>query len=305
MIKSFTNLEPVDGIFLLDKPQGYSSFAALKAVKYIFGAEKAGHTGTLDPIATGMLPVCLGEATKFSQFLLNEYKTYEAIGEIGFATDTGDITGKVIATCAEKEFSIIELNQALSLFIGEVKQTPPMYSALKHKGKPLYTYARSGKEIARESRLVKIIELTLLAMTKNSFKIRATVSKGTYIRTLIDDIAMALGTRASMSYLKRISIAGLEGKPMYTLESLQKMTINERLSALLPVDIAVETLPRVTVTNAEKLSLYQGKIVAENSSAQSIIVSLWDSESNFFGVGECFKEGYIKAKRLWRKVNEC
>lgn len=309
MIKRVSNLDPVDGIFLLDKPQGYSSFAAVKMVKHIFSAEKAGHTGTLDPMATGMLPICLGEATKFSQFLLNDYKTYEAIGEIGFATDTGDITGEVIATSAAREFSITDINQCLNLFLGEITQTPPMYSALKYQGKPLYIYARRGQEIQRKNRPVKIIDLTLLAMTKNSFKIRATVSKGTYIRTLIDDIAIALGTRASMSYLKRISIAGLEEKPMYTLDSLQKMTPQELSHTLFPAEIAVSNLLKLVVTHADKLSLYQGKIINYPHpllyEEETTLISLWDSEDKFFGVGQYFTEGFIKAKRLWRKTNAC
>ncbi|OGV26387.1 MAG: tRNA pseudouridine(55) synthase TruB [Legionellales bacterium RIFCSPHIGHO2_12_FULL_37_14] len=293
----------IDGIVLLDKPKNLSSFTAVKAVKRIFNAQKAGHTGTLDPIATGMLPICLGEATKFSQFLFNAHKTYEATGVLGFATDTQDLTGNIIATSAKKSVELVELSQVLAKFTGKIAQVPPMYSALKHQGKPLYKYARLGQEIERASRVVEIMAISLLALEKNCFKIRATVSKGTYIRTLIEDLGVALGSRAYMQDLKRISIDGFANMPMYSLEALQKMPKNELANILLPADFAVRSLPQLKVSWDDKLALYQGKLVSAKSVEASLdLFSLWDAKG-FFGVGE-LSRNLIKAKRLWRKTDE-
>ncbi|MGH8600039.1 MAG: tRNA pseudouridine(55) synthase TruB, partial [Burkholderiales bacterium] len=182
----------VDGMLLLDKPEGMSSNAALQAAKRLFNAAKAGHTGTLDPLATGLLPICFGEATKFSQWLLDAGKAYDAIIRLGIVTTTGDGEGEILQ---RREVSVTpdDINRVLPQFTGSIRQLPPMYSALKHRGKPLYAYARAGQEVQREPRETFIHELTLVAFAGEQLRIRVRCSKGTYVRVLAEDIGHTLG----------------------------------------------------------------------------------------------------------------
>jgi tRNA pseudouridine55 synthase len=296
----------IDGILLLDKPQGISSNAALQRVKRLFGAKKAGHTGTLDPMASGMLPICFGEGTKFSQFLLDKNKTYEATGLLGSMTTTGDAWGEVISSSNKVNCSLDELQHAFSQFIGLINQVPPMYSALKHEGKPLYKYAREGQNIPRSARQVEIFEIQLLEFDGQRFKIRTKVSKGTYIRTLIEDIGIALGSQAHMTQLHRLSTAGFEHDPMISLEKLTDMTQAERLCTLFPIERAVSSLPKVTVTEAHQQALYLGQTVQINvPSTASLLVALHNVNGDFFGIGEYEPAGLsssaksiLKTKRL-------
>lgn len=230
---------PVHGVLLLDKPLGWSSNDALQKVKWLLRAEKAGHTGTLDPLATGVLPLCFGAATKFSQLQLDADKTYEAVAQLGVKTSTGDAEGDVIE---ERPVNVTEadLSHVAQQFTGLIRQIPPMHSALKKDGKALYEYARAGIEVERESREVMIYELKMLLASVNSaqpaIKMIVKCSKGTYIRTLGEDIGEALGCGAHLTALRRIETGGFHVSQAVTLEALEAMTEDERMSCLMPVE---------------------------------------------------------------------
>jgi tRNA pseudouridine55 synthase len=241
---------PVHGVLLLDKPLGWSSNDALQKAKWLLRAEKAGHTGTLDPLATGVLPLCFGAATKFSALQLDANKTYEATAVLGIKTATGDAEGEVIATRAVN-VTQADIDRVTQLFTGPINQVPPMYSALKKDGKALYAYARAGITLEREARHVHIYQLNIsLAQTNNAqaaIKIVATVSKGTYIRTLGEDIGEALGCGAHLSALRRTQTGGLSLEQAVTLEQLQAMDDDARLACLQPVDSLLEGHTEVTL----------------------------------------------------------
>jgi tRNA pseudouridine55 synthase len=241
---------PVHGVLLLDKPIGLSSNQALQKAKWLFRAEKAGHTGTLDPLATGVLPLCFGAATKFSQLQLEADKTYVATARLGIKTATGDAEGAVIEE-RPVHVTIADLVQAEARFIGPISQMPPMYSALKKDGKALYEYARDGIEVERVARDVVIYKLAVAAMDTaaliESIRITATVSKGTYIRTLGEDIGEALGCGAHLSSLRRTATGHFDISQCVTLEALEAMTEEERMAQLLPPESLVEGHERVTL----------------------------------------------------------
>lgn len=230
---------PVHGVLLLDKPLGWSSNDALQKVKWLLRAEKAGHTGTLDPLATGVLPLCFGAATKFSQLQLDADKTYEAVVQLGVKTSTGDAEGDVIEE-RTVSVSVEDINRVLPLFTGSIRQIPPMHSALKKDGKALYEYARAGLEVEREARDVRIHELQMALDSTDSEHpaIHMTVkcSKGTYIRTLGEDIGEALGCGAHLSALRRVGTGGFHVSQGVTLQALEAMTEEERLACLMPVE---------------------------------------------------------------------
>jgi len=235
----------VDGVLLLDKPVGLSSNDALIKAKRVMNAKKAGHTGTLDPFATGLLPLCFGEATKFSQDLLEADKTYEATVHLGIMTNTGDTEGEAIETRAV-DVTLEQIEAALARFRGPILQVPPMYSALKRDGKALYEYAREGITLEREARPVTIHGLELIAYEAPMLKIRVTCSKGTYVRVLGEDIGAALGCGAHLNALRRIQVGALTLDGMITLEALQAHA--EPLSLLAPVDALLSTFPAVELT---------------------------------------------------------
>ena len=212
----------IHGVVLLDKPVGISSNRALQKVRGIFQARKGGHTGSLDPFATGMLPICLGEASKTAAFMLEAGKKYRATAKLGEATTTGDIEGEVIQTCPVPEIDTSKLKQALQEFVGDIEQVPPMYSALKHEGKPLYEYARAGIEIERPARLVTIHAIRLVGWQLPELSFEVHCSKGTYIRTLAEDIAKELDRCAHLVQLRRTSVEPFESLPMVSLEQLQE-----------------------------------------------------------------------------------
>jgi tRNA pseudouridine55 synthase len=234
--------DPVDGVLLLDKPVGLSSNDALMKAKRVFNAKKAGHTGTLDPFATGLLPLCFGEATKFSQDLLEADKTYEATVHLGIMTTTGDTEGEVIE---EREVDVTreQIEAALARFRGPIFQVPPMYSALKRDGKALYEYAREGITLEREARPVTIHALSLIDYTAPMLKILVTCSKGTYVRVLGEDIGAALGCGAHLNALRRVQVGNLSTERMITLEDLQAHP--DPLSLLAPVDALLSSFPSV------------------------------------------------------------
>lgn len=235
----------VDGVLLLDKPVGLSSNDALIKAKRVMNAKKAGHTGTLDPFATGLLPLCFGEATKFSQDLLEADKTYEATVHLGIKTDTGDTEGEAIETLPV-DVTVEQIEAALARFRGPILQVPPMYSALKRDGKALYEYAREGIVLEREARPVTIHALELIDYEAPMLRIRVTCSKGTYVRVLGEDIGAALGTGAHLNALRRIQVGALTLDGMITLEALQAHA--EPRSLLAPVDALLSTFPAVELT---------------------------------------------------------
>ena len=212
----------INGLLLIDKPLGFSSNQALSKIKWIFSAKKAGHTGTLDPLATGLLPICFGEATKFSSHLLNSEKTYEASIKLGWKSSTGDAEGKLTESKIIS-ISLDKLEEVLSLFVGLSNQTPPMFSALKHKGQPLYKFAREGVKIERQQRQIKISELKLLSYEKNIIKFAVTCSKGTYIRTLAEDIANKLGMDGYLIDLRRTKIGNLNVQDALSLDKIEAL----------------------------------------------------------------------------------
>ncbi len=238
----------ISGIVLLDKPVGISSNRALQKVRGMFQARKAGHTGSLDPFATGMLPVCLGEASKTAAFMLEAGKHYHATARLGEATTTGDVEGELIQSCPVPGLDSDTISETLQNFVGEIMQVPPMYSALKHEGKPLYEYARAGIVIERPARAAVIHQLQLLEWQAPLLSFQVHCSKGTYIRTLAEDIAKALGSCAHLVELRRTLVEPFENFPMQTLEQLQEARDSDKLSdVLLPIDAGLPAWPRVDV----------------------------------------------------------
>ena len=289
----------VNGILLVNKSAGLTSNAVLQQVKRLFNAKKAGHTGSLDPLATGMLPICFGEATKFCQYLLDADKCYEVTGLLGSKTDTGDAMGEVIARTEHIAVSVDALNATLSEFLGPILQVPPMYSALKHQGKPLYKYARAGVDIERHARGVNIRDLQLNHFEDQQISLTVTCSKGTYIRILIEDIGSKLGTLAHVTRLHRCYTAGFADETMYSIDELSSKSAEELLSLLLPMERAVSYLPRMSLEADAIVALRQGKIVSNIIAPVTIgCVRLYENNGDFIGLGELDSMGVLKVKRL-------
>ncbi|WP_151838602.1 tRNA pseudouridine(55) synthase TruB [Acinetobacter radioresistens] len=238
---------PVNGVFLLNKPLGISSNAALQKVRWLYRAEKAGHTGALDPLASGLLPICLGEATKFSHYLLDSTKRYQTTIQLGHSTTTGDVEGEILLQAEIPELDEERIRQVLAQFKGNIEQVPPMYSALKKEGRPLYELARKGIEIEREARPVSIYAIELLSFTAQSITLDITCSKGTYIRVLGEDVAQALGSYGHLTYLHRIKTGPFDLIPSYTIEYLESLNEAEHEALLLPVYAPVDHFPKIQV----------------------------------------------------------
>lgn len=250
----------LDAVLLLDKPLGVSSSAALQAAKRLFQAQKAGHAGTLDPLASGLLPLMFGEATKFAPFALGSDKEYLAQVRLGVATDTGDAEGKVIGRCAV-EVDDAQLARALQRFRGTIDQVPPMYSALKHRGQPLYALARAGRSVARAARKVTVHELELLEHRDDLVRIRVRCSKGTYLRQLAADLGAELGSGAHLEALRRTAVAGFRLEQAATLDELQATDEEGRRSRLLPVDSLLIDLPRLDLEPPQAERFLNGQAV--------------------------------------------
>lgn len=251
---------PVDGVLLFDKPAGISSNGALQQVRRLYQAARAGHTGTLDPFATGLLPIAFGEATKFSAGLLEADKTYLATLRLGVRTSTGDPEGEVIDT-REVRLERARVEQVLHRFTGVIAQTPPMYSALKHAGRPLYAYARAGESVERAARRVTIHTLDLLEWTEATLSVRVRCSKGTYIRVLAEDIGTELGCGAHLSALRRVAVGALHIDAAHGAEDLQALSEHARDALLLPIDTLVAGLPRVQLPAPDARRLLSGQVV--------------------------------------------
>jgi tRNA pseudouridine55 synthase len=291
----------ISGILLLDKPLGLSSNAALQRVKRFYNADKAGHTGSLDPLATGMLPICLGEATKFSTFLLDADKSYLATCKLGVITATGDAEGEVVEEQTVEHYTEQHLAQVVAQFTGEIEQIPPMYSALKHNGQPLYKLAREGVEIERKSRQVTIFELEILRYQGDELDIRVHCSKGTYIRTLAEDIGRFLGCGAHITMLRREWVAGYKDYPMVTLELVEQLAeqgsdvLDEKL---LPMETALSSCPEVNLTADASFYICRGQQVFVPNGPANGLVKLYSDSNQFLGVGEVQSDGKIAPKRL-------
>ncbi|MDP1527149.1 MAG: tRNA pseudouridine(55) synthase TruB [Rhodocyclaceae bacterium] len=285
----------IDGVLLLDKPIGMTSNGALQKVRWLFNAEKAGHTGTLDPLATGVLPICLGEATKFSGELLDAGKAYRATVQLGVITATADAEGVVLAT-APVTSSEADLRAVLPRFIGEIEQVPPMYSALKRDGRPLYELARQGIEVERAPRKVTIESIELLSWHGDHFVIDVDCSKGTYIRTLAADIGHALGCGAHLAALRRTRVGRHDLSGTVDLSSIESLAIEQRDALLLPCDILLSGLPAVTLGEREATTLLHGQTIRW-SGVPSQQHRLY-GPTGFLGLGECVEDGWLKPKRL-------
>ena len=294
----------VDGILLLHKPIGISSNKALQTVRHLFRANKAGHTGSLDPLATGMLPICFGEATKFSAYLLDASKTYRVICHLGRTTSTGDAEGEITSEC-KVSVSGTDIAAVLDQFTGKIKQIPPMYSALKHNGQPLYRLARAGKTVARTARLVEIYQLNLVSFDGVQLEINVHCSKGTYIRTLAEDIGAALGCGAFVSLLERTAVHPFWRQPAYPLNHLTALAeqgLDMIDQYLLPVNSALSDLPE-QIIGAEAASLLNNGVAVRVSSVPHTgLVSLISENGQFIGVGKALANGVIAPKRLMNTV---
>lgn len=288
---------PVSGVLLLDKPAGISSNLALQKAKRLYQAAKAGHTGNLDPFATGLLPVCLGEATKFSQFLLDADKTYQAWVRLGQTTTTGDPEGEVVSS-RPVNVTQAQVEEVMGRFVGAISQVPPMYSALKRDGKALYEYARQGIEVEREARQVTIYDLRLDSFAGDELVITARVSKGTYIRTLAEDVGEALGCGAYLTALRRTAIGEFAVAQAKTLEQLDDMSMEDRDACLLAADVLLQGVPEVELDTESAFYLGRGQEVWVPRTAVSGTVRLYDSQRRFLGIGEVTGEGKIAPRRL-------
>jgi len=284
----------IDGVLLLDKPRGLSSNAALQRAKGLYRAQKAGHTGTLDPLATGLLPICFGDATKFAHALLDADKTYTALLRLGVATTTGDAEGEVVAT-RPVTASRQELEALLQKFVGRIAQVPPRHSALKRDGRKYYEYARAGVEIARHAREVEIRELELLSWRSPDLELRVRCGKGTYIRVLAEDIGAALGCGAHLTGLSRTGSGGFALAEAITLDDLQQRPEAARDAALLPVDALVAGLTRLDLEDNDAIRLAQGQAVARAGLADGVVRVY--TAGGFVGVASV-AGGVVRARRL-------
>jgi tRNA pseudouridine55 synthase len=285
----------VDGVLLLDKPLGLTSNDALQKARRLFSAAKGGHTGTLDPLATGLLPLCFGEATKFSADLLDADKTYEAIVQLGVATDSGDVDGRIIST-APVDVGEADVIRVLPQFTGDIRQIPPMHSALKLNGRPLYELARQGIEVERAARAVTIHAIDLLDFAGDRLSLRVACSKGTYIRVLAADIGKALGCGAHLAGLRRTRVGDLELTGAITLAELTALDEAGRAECLQPVDALLHTLPIVTVEGEAAERFRHGNPVDLPAGLAGKIRVYADG--CLIGVGEPGLDGRLWPKRL-------
>ncbi|RDE72348.1 tRNA pseudouridine(55) synthase TruB [Aggregatibacter segnis] len=292
----------IHGVFLLDKPQGMSSNDIMQKVKRIFQANKAGHTGALDPLATGMLPICLGEATKFSQFLLDADKRYLVTAKLGERTDTSDAEGQIVET-RDVNVKTPEILTALERFRGNILQVPTMFSALKHNGKPLYEYARQGITVEREARPITIFELNFIEYNAPYLTLEVHCSKGTYIRTLVDDLGETLGCGAHVTMLRRTAVADYPTEKMLDWHALQSLAEQQDLSLLdallLPMDTAVAKLPALTLNESQTQGIGFGqRIKFDNPNRLQGQVRLFSHENRFLGVAVIDENNVIRPQRL-------
>lgn len=291
-------------VLLLDKPLGLGSNAALQRVRWLLGKPRAGHTGTLDPLATGMLPICLGEATKFAGYLLSERKCYRATVLLGVATASGDADGEVVAERAVPPLRAADITAAMAAFSGRIRQRPPIYSALKRDGVPLYRLARAGVEVEVPEREVLIHRFELLAFDATALEIEVECGSGTYIRSLGPDLALALGTVGHLSALRRLWVAPFAGRPMASLEQIEQLSrdgwpvgAGDAPPWLLPIDQALANLPELLIDSAARRALGFGQAVAGFAPAD-LPLRLYEPEHGFLGLGRVGADGMLRVQRL-------
>jgi tRNA pseudouridine55 synthase len=287
------------GILLLDKPRGLSSNAALQRVRALLGKPKAGHVGSLDPLASGMLPICLGEATKIAGDILAGHKRYRFTVALGSRTATGDTEGDVVERAALPELSAGLVAATLAMFGGVMQQVPPMYSALKRDGQPLYKLARAGVEVERAPRRIELFELTLLEQEAGALTLETRCSKGTYIRVLAEDLARALGTVGHVTMLRRVSVAPFEGEPMQTLESVAAAREAGAWPPMVPADRALAHLPAVSLSDGEVKRLQHGQAVRVPGAPVAPRLRLHAADGTFLGLGEGSAGGHVQPRRMF------
>lgn len=288
----------VDGVLLLDKSSGITSSAAVQNVRRLFQARKAGHTGTLDPMASGLLPICLGEATKFSHLLLGADKAYVATVRLGTMTTTGDLEGDITSQHTV-EATPEAIEHALKAFAGEILQTPPMHSALKHGGQRLYKLARAGADVPRAPRSIVIHRLDLLEIEGEELRLFVSCSKGTYLRVLAEDLGRVLGCGACLSGLRRESVGTFRlSGGAFTLEQIERMALGERDALLLPTDALVSSLPRLDLDPESASRLSHGQPVAHRATREEGLARVYAPGGIFLGVAEVRAQGHIVPRRL-------
>lgn len=298
MIRGAQSKRRINGVLLLDKPLGITSQSAVTKARHLLLAAKAGHTGTLDPMASGLLPMCFGEATKFSHMLLDSDKAYAATIKLGVTTTTGDVEGEVTGESVA-DFTSLEIESAIQKFHGDRMQIPPMYSALKHAGQPLYKYARAGKEIPREARPIKIIALDLVSLLGDELRITVTCSKGTYIRVLAEDLGQALGCGACLAGLRRTAVGAFRlDQGAITLADLERDEPDDRAARLLPVDSLVASLPRTDLDRQQARLIVSGQVVEQFCAMSAGLTRIYGPGQEFMGVAEIQPPNRIVARRL-------
>ena len=295
----------INGILLLDKPSGKTSNKVLQTIKKLFTAEKAGHTGSLDPIATGVLPICFGQATKVSKYLIESSKTYQVIAKLGIKTTTGDREGSVLVEKSFKKLKQEKIEKILKIFIGKSEQLPPMFSAIKVDGIRLYKHARKGLTVARKKRQIVVHDISLGNYDDDLLELIIHCSKGTYIRTLIEDIASQLNTHAHVFELRRISIDLLDSQSINTLKELENAKINQKLHRyLLPLDIAIQSLPKICISKKYQSRFSQGqkiKLPYEDTLLNKNI-RIYDHNDQIVGLGCIENDGLLKPKRVFNLI---
>jgi tRNA pseudouridine55 synthase len=297
----------ISGVLLLDKPIGLTSNKALQEVKFHFKAAKAGHTGSLDPLATGLLPICFGEATKLSAFLLDADKHYRVRVKLGETTTTADAEGEVVEQTDPSGVSEEDVRTVLGEFLGEQQQLPPMYSAIKHQGERLYKLARQGVEVEREPRTIHIHALNLLGFELPEFELDVHCSKGTYVRTLAEDMGKRLGCGAHVSGLRRTGVGPYDDQSMISLEQVQAAFADKRFQEmdewLLPLESALSEWPVVKLTPDAAFYMQQGQPIMVPNAPTSGWVRLYANQSDFLGVGQILDDGRVAPKRLMQVTN--
>ena len=289
----------IDGVFVLDKSSGTSSNSALQQVKRLFGANKAGHTGSLDPLASGLLPICLGQSTKVAQFLLDDDKRYFVRGKLGEVSDTGDSDGKISQYGSTSGIDETTIKDSSKKFVGVISQVPPMFSALKKNGTPLYKLARKGIEVERNSREVKIYEIQFISLEANILTLEVSCSKGTYIRTLLEDIGKDLNCGAHVIELRRIGFAHLNIDQSKTFDQINNMSSVELEKLLIGADEMLPNLKSVYLDNDQSVDVKFGRKIKCNELNTPQKVKLYDSNRKFIGIGECNHLSEVLPKRLF------
>ena len=301
-----TAKNPINGVLIVNKPAGISSNKCLQIAKRFLNADKAGHTGSLDPLATGLLPLCFGEATKVSALMLDDNKRYQVVVQLGVMTDTGDREGTVIETKPVPELSVDDILACLKKFTGEIDQVPPMYSALKHNGKKLYELAREGKTIERKARHITLFELKLLDFSKDQITLEVFCSKGTYIRSLAEDIGYDLGCGGTVNELRRLEAGQFNIENARTIEQLTAMDQHSLLQCLINVDKPLEALPAVQLSDEQTVCIKYGQSIMPPSGSLGTVEGTVRMYSGpvFLGLGEMLLDGKLAPKKLFNMGNE-